>query len=171
MDITFRLNVLASWGTWNVKILNLLIIRAISIAYQFSTILSGARANPNYDPALGPVMQFYPLLTCILIWLWNFLSASSTSRFDKSISLHNDFKIFFVFSVPLPRNSPRTCRLIPFRRVVKWIAITQFTGRNRNLTQFDFLEGRNCEIAKNCETGEKTIFLTISQFWKIFEKI
>ena len=33
--------------------------------------------------------------------------------------------------------------------------LTQFTflsaGRNRNITQFDFLEGRNCEIAKNCE--------------------
>ena len=63
------------------------------------------------------------LLTCILMWLWNFLSASSTSRFDKSISLHNDFKIFFVFSVPLPRNSPRTCRLIPFR-VTRKLAMT-----------------------------------------------
>ena len=42
--------------------------------------------------------------------------------------------------------------------------ITQFSflsaGRNRNTTQFDFLEGRNCEIAKNCEIGEKTIFVS-----------
>ena len=64
-------------------------------------------------------------------------------------------------------------------RVVKWIAknceiaiaikiaisqLTQFiflsAGRNRNITQFDFLEGRNCEIAKNCEIGEKTIFVS-----------
>ena len=55
-------------------------------------------------------------------------------------------------------------------RVVKWIAkiaiiaklrlrkntisqITQFSfltiGRNRNITQFDFLEGRNCESCEN----------------------
>ena len=82
------------------------------------------------------------LLTCILIWLWNFLSASSTSRFDKSISLHNDFKIFFVFSVPLPRNSPRTCRLIPFRRVVKWIV-------------------KNCEFV-NCDCKQNRNFSTIT---------
>ena len=42
------------------------------------------------------------------------------------------------------------------------IAISQLTqfiflsaGRNRNITQFDFLEGRNCEIAKNCENNKK----------------
>ena len=32
--------------------------------------------------------------------------------------------------------------------------ITQFSflsiGRNRNITQFDFLEGRNCESCENC---------------------
>ena len=45
------------------------------------------------------------------------------------------------------------------------IAISQLTqfnflsaGRNRNIMQFDFLEGRNCEIAKNCEIGEKNYF-------------
>jgi hypothetical protein len=42
--------------------------------------------------------------------------------------------------------------------------LTQFTflsvGRNRNITQFDFLEGRNCEIAKNCEIGQKNIFVS-----------
>ena len=45
------------------------------------------------------------------------------------------------------------------------------------LTQFDFLEGRNCEIAKNCEIGEKIIFVSRIQpilkkikkiFWVIF---
>ena len=30
---------------------------------------------------------------------------------------------------------------------------------NRKITQFKFLEGRNCEIAKNFEIGEKTIFV------------
>ena len=40
--------------------------------------------------------------------------------------------------------------------------LTQFIfrrkGRNRNITQFDFLEGRNTEIAKNCEICEKKTF-------------
>ena len=54
--------------------------------------------------------------------------------------------------------------------------LTQFiflsAGRNRNITQFDFLEGRNCEIAKNCEIGEKkTIFISrIQSILKNFRK-
>ena len=82
-------------------------------------------------------MQFHPLLTCILIWLWNFLRASSTSRFDKSISLHSDFKIFFVFSVPLPRNSPRTCRLIPFRVTRKFAMTFGLSATNECLIRND----------------------------------
>ena len=31
-------------------------------------------------------------------------------------------------------------------------------GRNRSMTQFDFLGRRNCEIAKKCEIGEKYCF-------------
>ena len=45
-------------------------------------------------------------------------------------------------------------------------AISQLTkliflsaGRNPNITQFDFLVGRNCEIAKICEIDEKNYFL------------
>ena len=37
------------------------------------------------------------------------------------------------------------------------------------LTQFDFLEGRNCEIAKNCEIGEKIIF--VSKIQPILKKL
>ena len=42
--------------------------------------------------------------------------------------------------------------------------LTQFTflsvGRNRNITQFDFLEARYREIAKNREIGEKPILIS-----------
>ena len=42
--------------------------------------------------------------------------------------------------------------------------LTQFiflsAGRNRKTTQFGFLKGRNCEISKNCEVGEKTILVS-----------
>ena len=44
------------------------------------------------------------------------------------------------------------------------LQLTQFiflsAVRNRDITQFNFLEGHNCEIAKNCEIGEKTIFVS-----------
>ena len=58
------------------------------------------------------------------------------------------------------------------------IAISQLTqfiflsaDRNRNITQFDFLEDRKLRlaIAKNCEIGEKTIFVfTIQLILEIF---
>ena len=56
------------------------------------------------------------------------------------------------------RNCELRLRKIAISQQTQFIFLS--AGRNRNITQFDFLEGRNCEFAKNCEIGEKTIFVS-----------
>ena len=43
-----------------------------------------------------------------------------------------------------------------FATNINYCYIIHFSERR---SQFDFLEGRKCEIAKNCDIDEKTIFV------------
>ena len=100
-------------------------------------------------------LEFSKCLINIKIWQINFIAqrfqnlfcffCSASEKFAENLSTDS-----------LSQGCRMDCKKLRISQ------LTQFTflgaGRNRNITQFDFLEDRSCEIAKNCEIGEKNYF-------------